>query len=161
MWKNCLEVSRRPVVDHWTSQPIDKWTRRQGDNQKSTERQNDKLCLASVELSDGTSGEVLGKAITIIRSRIPDRRPVQNRFQARRCKEHFAFHSEVLLTADAKKTILRWIPKCSLQQAKNKMFYGLGARARAGGSGSGWGLGARARGVSWRKFVFILFDKYI
>ena len=44
--------------------------------------------------------------------------PVQNLFEVGLCKEHFTSQSEVLLTADEKKTILRSIPKCSLQQAK-------------------------------------------
>ena len=111
-----------------------------------------------MKLSDGTSGEVLGKAITIMRSRIPDRRPVQNRFETGRCKEHFAFHFEVLLTAGAERRFcvpFRSVPYSSLK-INDQSGSGSGLRARARAPGSG--LGARALG--WAEFDFILLDKY-
>ena len=66
-------------------------------------------------------------------------RPVQNRFEAGRCKEHVAFHSEVRLTAGAKKTTWRPIPKCSLQHARP-------GRGRAANR-AGW-AGARRANVA-------------
>ena len=125
-------------------------------NFKSTERQNDKPCLASVKLSNGTRGEVLGKAITIIRLRIPDRRPVQNRFETGRCKEHFAFQFEVLLTAGAERRFC--VPFRSVPYSSPKINDGLRAPGSGSGSGSGSGLGARALG--WAEFDFILLDKF-